>query len=112
MKKLLVALLSLGLFAPAAVFAAGALEGVAGIKLSNQVLGTYYSKTATDGTAYELSAGHAKGNRVYASGSLDQKIYYKAVNLTTPSAVVVSTDLISSFSDGTFDSDTSNWTAL
>ena len=110
MKKLLVALFSLGVLAPSAVFAAGALDGVAGLKLTNQVIGSYYSKTATDGSAYELSAGHLKGNRVYASGSLDQHIYYK--QLATAGAVVATTDLIQSFAvAGTFASN-ATWTAL
>jgi hypothetical protein len=110
MKKLLVALVSLGLLAPAAVFAVS-LDTVAGIKLTNQVSGTYFS--STDKSKYELSAGHLKGNRVYASGSLDQKIFYKEL---ATGVVVQSSDLISSYggsttTDGSFDSDAA-WTAL
>ena len=117
MKKILVALLSLGLFAPAVVFAAitNLNGGIAGIKLSNQVNGSYFSgPTASPGAAYELSATHLKGNRVYASGSGDQKIYYMKC-ATDPCTAADNIDsfatggIFASIATGT---DGTTWTAL
>jgi hypothetical protein len=106
MKKMMIILLALCFIAPVGVFA-GALEGVAGIKLSNQVNGVYFNDGATPPLAYQLSTGHTQGSKVYATGSADAKIYTKSIAGTA----FASSDLLADYDAAALSSGTT-WTAL
>lgn len=106
MKKMMIILLALCFLAPVGVFAV-TLEGIAGVKLSNQVEGTYFTDSTTNPLAYQLSTGHAQGNKVYATGSADARIYTNEI----AGASFVSSDLLTSYSaDQISSGDT--WSAL
>jgi hypothetical protein len=83
MKKMIIILLALCFIAPVGAFALDLTpdgDAFTSIKLSNQVSGTYFALPATAAAtplAYQLSTGHKQGDKVYATGSANTRLYVK-----------------------------------